>query len=208
VKLQAASLQFAPRRLSAGPSFDLQQNPETRKHEQLQQLRAEHPGLSRGVGALQVAAWVAADQVQQSPWTQVGGGLSGIAATSSALWGLNKLVQGESALDRIEGVGHLAIATAYSADSLRLMGGQSAWLAAAATPCNYLAAGCEMFLGAADLYRGLKEEDRPRTWVGVAGLVSGAAYAASVAIPAFGGLGQAAVILSLAARQAILGGEV
>lgn len=206
MKVQRSVWNFAPRRPSALPaSTPLEPpTPEERKLEQLRQLRAEHPWMSRSVEVLQMGAWVAHDQSRLAPWSQASAGLSGVTAVASAAWGINKLARGETGLDRIEGLGHLALAVEYSRAAAEQMRPDWKWTGQVAG-VNYLAAGCEVVLGGVDLVRGLREADKPRMWTGVAGIASGAAYAAAMLIPGANGLAQAAVLGSMALRQAVLG---
>ena len=179
--------------------------PSRKPGEQLAQLRAEHPWLSRGVEVMQMGAWVAHDQSRLAPWSQASAGLSGLTAVASAAWGINKLARAETGLDRVEGLCHVSLAVSYSMASLEQLRPGLTWTASVATPANYAAAGFEMVLGAADAYRGWREDDGARQWTGIASLVSGASLAACVAFPAASGLAQAVAVMSMATRQSILG---
>ena len=194
---------FAPRRLAAKPS--LHPAPAQKPGDQLAQLRAEHPWLSRGVEVMQMGAWVAHDQSRLAPWSQASAALSGVTAVASAAWGINKLVQGQTGLDRVEGLCHVSLAVSYSMASIEQLRPGLAWTNTVGTPANYAAAGFEMMLGAADAYRGWREDDGARKWTGIASLVSGASLAACVAFPGANGLAQALAVMSMATRQSILG---
>lgn len=209
MKVQRSMWDFAPRRLSAPPATTPLDppTPEERKLEQLRQLRAEHPWMSRSVEVLQMGAWVAHDQSRLAPWSQASAGLSGLTAVASAAWGFNKLARAQSGLDRIEGLGHLALAVEYSRAAAEQLRPDWKWTGAVAGPANYMAAGCELLLGGVDLVRGLREDDKPRLWTGLAGMAAGAAYAASMLVPGANGMAQAAVLGSLAVRQAVLGAD-
>lgn len=198
---QSPAWQFAPRRWSA-PEASLR--PQGDDHG-IDQLRAEHPLMSRGVEVMQMGSWVAASSSQGSPWTQASAGFSGVTAVASAAWGIHKLARAETGLDRIEGLGHLALATAYGVDAVGLLRPGQAWVSQVGNPSSYVAAGCEVVLGGADLVRGLREKNGPRTWTGAAGVLSGLALATSVAAPGAAGFAQAVAIVSMAARQSILG---
>lgn len=202
MKIQKSPWDFSPRRWSRPehhhPCTDQQK---------FDQLRSEHPLLSRGVEVAQMGAWVALGQSQGAPWVQASAGLAGVTAVASAAWGMNKLIRGETGLDRIEGLGHLALASAYATGGLELLRPQLSWTSSVGNVSDGAAASCEMLLGAADLVRGLKENDSPRTWTGAAGILSGASLAASVLWPGASGLAQAVAISSMAVRQSILGGR-
>jgi len=204
MKIQPSAWNFASRRWSSLPQPGLE--PPDKQH-QLEQLRAEHPWLSRSVEVAQMSAWVAHGQSSGRPWSQASAALSGVTAVASAAWGLNKLIKAESGLDRVEGLGHLALATDYSLASLQQIRPDLTWTDSLANPAGYLAAGCEIFLGGADLVRGIRENDTPRKWTGLASMASGAALAGSILAPGSGGLAQAAVLISMAVRQSIYGFE-
>lgn len=162
----------------------------------LEQLRAEHPLLSRSVEVMELGSWIASSQSQGS-WAAPAAGLAAVTSLTAAAWGVNKLARGETTLDRVEGLGHLALSAAYGAEALNIAG--------VANPASAVASGCEILLGGADLVRGLREHDQLRAWTGAAGVLSGAALATSVLVPGATGFAQAVAVMSLAARQSILG---
>ena len=199
--LQSQAWQFAPRRW-ATPS-DSPRPVDEENH--LAQLRAEHPLVSRGVEVMQMGSWIASSQAQGHPWTEASAGFSGVTSLASAAWGIHKLANGQTTLDRVEGVGHLALSAAYGADAVGLMRPGHGWAHQVSNPASALAAGCEMLLGGADLVRGLREKNHARAWTGAAGVLSGAALATSLIAPGAAGFAQAVAVMSMAARQSILG---
>ncbi len=199
--LQSQAWQFAPRRWATPADAS---RPLDDEHK-LDQLRAEHPLASRAVEAMQMGSWIAAAQAQSSPWTEASAGFSGVTSLASAAWGIHKLAHGESALDRVEGVAHLALSTAYGADAVGLIRPGQAWVRQVSNPASALAAGCEMLLGGADVVRGVREKNQARVWTGAAGVLSGAALATSLVVPGAAGFAQALAVMSMAARQSILG---
>ncbi|MBT9585381.1 hypothetical protein IV102_18710 [bacterium] len=206
MKVERSAWEFAPRRWISPPSSQLETpDPDRLKQHQLDQLRAEHPWMSRSVEVMQMGSWVAHEQSKAAPWSQASAALSGVTAVASAVWGVNKLARGQSGLDRVEGLGHLALAADYSMCSLQQLRPELDWTNSVATPSSYLAASCEVFLGCADLVRGLKEDDHPRQWTGMASIASGTALAVSTFVPGASGLAQAAVLMSMAVRQSLLG---
>lgn len=200
--LQSPAWQFAPRRW-ATPA-DEHRGLDDQEHN-LEQLRSEHPLASRGVEVMQLGSWIASSQAQGSPWTEASAGFSGLTSLASAAWGVNKLANGQGTLDRVEGLGHLALSAAYGADAIGLMRPGQAWVSQVSNPTSALAAGCEMLLGGADLVRGLREKNQARVWTGAAGVLSGAALATSLIAPGATGFAQAVAIMSMAARQSVLG---
>lgn len=199
---------FSPRRLTTPTnSSDLvpPSDPGVIQERKLDQLRAEHPWASRTVEVLQTSSWIAHQQSVNTPLAAGSAALSGVTAVASAAWGINKLAQAETPLDGVEGVGHLALAVDASMSAVQQLRPEAHWAGNIATPAAYLAAGAELTLGGVDLVRGLREQDTPRTWVGVASLVSGAGLAASVAFPGATGIAQALAVMSMVARQSIYG---
>ena len=208
MRVERSSWDFAPRRWSSPPTGNLDHpTPEQHIQQQLEQLRAEHPWMSRTVEVMQMGSWVAHETSKVAPWSQASAALSGVTALASTVWGINKLARAQTGLDRIEGLGHLALAADYSMCGLQQLHPEWSWTDSVATPAGYLAAGCEIFLGGADLRRGVKENDAPRTWTGLASMVSGSALAASILWPGASGLAQATVLMSMAVRQSMLGFE-
>ncbi|MBS2037119.1 hypothetical protein JST97_19180 [bacterium] len=186
-------LQFAPRRWSSLPQVPHRLDEE----HNLDQLRAEHPLLSRSVEVLELSSWVASSQSQGQPWSGAATGLGVVTSLAAAAWGVNKLARGQTGLDRVEGVGHLALSAAYGAGAFNLAG--------IVNPASALASGCEVLLGGADLVRGIREKDHLRAWTGAAGVLSGAALATSLIAPGATGFAQAMAVVSMATRQSILG---
>lgn len=202
MKVRPSPWEFAPRRLRAAtPAPQQGEEPQDAQS----RLRAEHPWMSRSVEVLESAAWVAHTQSLNPPWGGASGALSAVTAAAAGAWGINKLARAQTALDAVEGVGHLALAVDNSLNAWQQFRPQSAAPAALSTGVGALAAGSELFLGGADLARGLREKDRLRTWVGASQLLSGAALATSLAFPGATGLAQAIALMSLTTRQSIYG---
>ncbi len=199
--LQSQAWQFAPRRWATPADSPCPVDDENH----LAQLRAEHPLVSRGVEAMQMGSWIASSQAQGHPWIEASAGFSGVTSLASAAWGIHKLANGETALDRVEGLGHMALSAAYGADAVGLLRPGQAWVGQVSNPASALAAGCEMLSGGADLVRGLREKNQARAWTGAAGVLSGAALATSLVAPGAAGFAQAVAVMSMAARQSILG---
>jgi len=204
MKISPSPWQFAPKKLTPEKPAE-QISPEERQRQNLQQLRAEHPWMSRGVEVLQMGSWIAQDQSVNAPWKQGSGALSAVTALASGAWGINKLAHGETTLDRVEGIGHLALAVDSAATSVGKWMSPPPWTQSVATPAVLVAVGCELTLGTSDLIRGLREDDSPRKWLGAVQIVSAASLAASLAFPGASGLAQAVVLMTTAARQSILG---
>jgi hypothetical protein len=205
MKIDKSAWSFQPRQWAADKNLRLHEDPETRRSRQLQDLRNEHPWMGRAVEVLELGSWVAHTGSTAAPWGHISGGVSAATAVAAGAWGINKLARGETALDRIEGTGHLALAVDAGMSSLAQFRPDLKWTAAVAAPAGFIAAGCELALGGADLVRGIREKDAPRQWAGIAQLVSGSALAASIALPGATGLAQGFALVSMATRQSIYG---
>lgn len=207
MKVRPSPWTFAPKKFQAAPT-PTPENPseEFLKKRQWEQLQAEHPWMSRGVELLQLSSWIAQRPEALTPWKEASGALAAGTALASAAWGANKLIQGQTSLDRIEGAGHLALAFDNGVSALQNLGASlPGWAPAWAASATFLAAGCEVTVGASDLWRGLREHDSPRAWVGAAQVASGAALAGSLLFPGASGLAQSAALFSMALRQSTLG---
>lgn len=206
MKIEKSPWSFAPRQWAAEKQQRIsEEEPDSRRSRQLDELRSEHPWMARSVEVLETGSWIAHTGSVGPPFSQVSGALSAVTAAAAGAWGINKLARGQTTLDRIEGVGHLALAVDAGMSSVAQFQPGVPWAQRIASPAGFIAAGCELALGGADLVRGLREKDAPRQWAGVAQLVSGAALAASIAVPGATGIAQGFALVSMATRQSIFG---
>jgi len=184
----SAVFQFAPRRLSSGNSTE----------EKPEQLLAENPGFARTVdlgklGHDALGAWTA---LQQSTLGRVASG--GVAA-GAGIWGANKLIQGKTALDRVEGVALLAMSANKAIDA---GGGHHP---GAATAANLVQGGADIVLGIADTVRGVREHNNRRLTVGICQTAIGVCLGASALIPSISGASTAVMCAAAVAKQLAIG---
>ena len=189
MKVTASTLfQFAPRRLSAGNSTE--QKPE--------QLQAENPILARSVdlgklGHDAMGAWAA---LQQSTLGRVA---SGGVAVGAGIWGANKLVQGQTFLDRVEGVSLLALSANKAIDA---SGGAHGGLSCAS---SLVQGGADLILGAADTLRGAREHNQRRVTVGLCQMAIGACLGTSALVPSLAGISTAVMCAAAVTKQLAIG---
>ena len=184
----SAVFQFAPRRLSAGDSTEAK--PE--------QLQAENPTFARSVdlgklGHDAMGAWAA---LQQSTLGRVASG--GVAA-GAGIWGANKLIQGKTFLDKVEGVSLLALSVNKGIDA---GGGGHAGLS---TASSLVQGGADLILGAADTIRGAREHNKRRVTVGVCQMAIGACLGASALVPSVAGISTAVMCAAAVTKQLAIG---
>ncbi len=118
----------------------------------------------------------------------------------AAAWGANRLVNGQGWVDKVEGIGHLALAAETG-------------LEAASAPENsglykglgLVHAAGELVVGAVDAIRGHQEGSQRRLIAGLSQFTVGAAVATGTLIPTLGPLTSIAVVAATALRQIQLG---
>lgn len=188
VKITPAVFQFAPRRLSAGDSTE----------EKPEQLLAENPAFVRSVdlgklGHDAMGAWAA---LQQSTLGHVASG--GVAA-GAGIWGANKLLNGQTFLDRVEGVALLGLCANKAVDA---GGGHHAGVS---TASSLVQCGADLILGAADSLRGMREHNKRRVTVGVCQMAIGACLGASALLPSMAGISTAVMCAAAVTKQLAIG---
>lgn len=187
MKIQQA-LAFRPRRTATPPD-------EISLHTSDSTLREENPLFLRGVELGYGAVELASAARGATPWVR--GAEAGLGVFS-AVWGVNKLVAGESWLDRVEGVGSLALA------------GQSGLLAAgAALPGLELGlavafAASEGLIGGLDAHRGLVEQSPHRTVAGAMQATVALSSLVGQLVPALAAPALGVMAAALVTRQAAI----
>ena len=184
----SAILQFAPRRLSSVNSTE----------DKPEQLLAENPGFARGVdlgklGHDAMGAWTA---LQQSTLGRVASG--GVAA-GAGIWGANKLIQGKTALDRVEGIALLALSANKAIDA---GGGHHPGMATAA---SLVQGGADVIVGIADIARGAREHNNRRLTVGICQTAIGVCLGASALVPSIAGPSTVVMCAASVAKQLAIG---
>ena len=140
-----------------------------------------------------MGAWTA---LQQSSLGRVASG--GVAA-GAGIWGANKLLQGKTFLDRVEGVSLLALSTHKAIDA---GGGGHLGLALAS---GLVQGGADLILGAADTVRGVREHNNRRVTVGVCQMAIGACLGASALVPSVAGISTAVMCAATVTKQLAIG---
>lgn len=184
----SAVFQFAPRRLQSENSTE----------ERPEQLQAENPAFARTVdlgklGHDAMAAWSA---LQQSTLGRVASG--GVAA-GAGIWGANKLIQGKTALDRVESVALLGLSVNKALDA---GGGHHPGVATAA---SLVQGGADIVLGIADTVRGAREHNNRRLTVGVCQMAVGVCLGASALVPSIAGISTAVMCAATVTKQLAIG---
>lgn len=180
--------QFAPRRLSAGNSME----------EKPEQLQAENPAFARSVdlgklGHDAMGIWAG---LQQSTLGRVA---SGGVAVGAGIWGANKILHGQTFLDRIEGVSLLALSANKAVGA---SGGSHAGIASAS---GLIQGGADLILGAADTIRGAREHNQRRLVVGISQMAIGACLGTSALVPSVAGISTAVMCAAAVTKQLAIG---
>ncbi|MFN8608174.1 MAG: hypothetical protein U0931_11625 [Vulcanimicrobiota bacterium] len=184
----SAVFQFAPRRLSAGNSTE----------EKPEQLQAENPVFARSVdlGKLGHDAMGVWASLQHSTLGRVA---SGGVAVGAGIWGANKILHGQTFLDRVEGVSLLALSANKAVDA---GGGQHAGLT---TASSLVQGGADLILGAADTIRGAREHNKRRLVVGISQMAIGACLGTSALVPSIAGISTAVMCAAAVTKQLAIG---
>lgn len=189
MKIAAPSfLNFEPRRLKSEGAVE----------DQHQQLLLENPALPRSleganIGHQLMGTW---NHFQDGPLGRL---VAGGVAVGAGIWGTNKLLRGQTALDRVEGVGLLAMATGKAVSA---GGNHHPTLAKGA---GLVQCGADLVLGMADTVRGVRENNRRRLTVGLAQMAIGASIGATALVPSVAGASTAVWCAAVVTRQLALG---
>lgn len=180
--------QFAPRRLSAGNSTE----------EKPEQLQAENPAFARSVdlgklGHDAMSVWAG---LQQSSLGRVA---SGGVAVGAGIWGANKLLHGQTFLDRVEGVSLLALSANKAVDA------SATSHPGLSTASSLVQAGADLILGGADTIRGAREHNRRRLIVGISQMAIGACLGTSALVPSAAGVSTAVMCAAAVTKQLAIG---
>jgi len=124
---------------------------------------------------------------------------SGGVAAGAGLWGANKLIQGKTALDRVEGVALLAMAT----DKAIHASGRP--MPTASLAAGLVQGGADLVIGVADTVRGLREDNKRRLTVGLCQMAIGACIGTSALIPAAAGVTTALMAAAAVTKQVAIG---
>lgn len=183
------SLQSLPKSEETGSDSDA---------EQLGELRSDNPLLSRAMdcshAGLDIAeAFGHSDSQAMKIW-------NGSVSVMAAGWGANRLVNAQNWVERVEGIGHLALAAETGMEAAALEGKPGL-----STGLGLIHAAGELVVGAADAVRGHQEGNKRRLLAGIGQFTVGAAVATATIVPSLGPIASVAIFAATALRQAQLG---
>ena len=159
VKIGRSPLHFEPKRWTKPEHGVLNSNP----------LEAEHPTFVRALDFMCMGTDLGLMYAPAGVARGAAAGLGGLTSAGMAVWGVNKWQHGETALDRIEAVGSLALGAGYGLESLNVavpLGGVGRNLTRAAMGTY---AATDLFLGGVDAVRG--DQLAGRAALGTVGVV-------------------------------------
>lgn len=196
VKIQS-SMNFVPRGLRSLKSQERSNEPKPQDP-----LKAENPFVPRATDVIHVSAEFAEATLSHDLKNTLHRPLQAahaVAAVGATIWGVNKLVHGETWLDRVEAAASLSLA------------GESALAASAASlPGVGLALGLihgsgEVIVGVADVRRGLRENSTRRVLAGSCQILTGAGALATKLVPGGALAGYSLMMVGMVGRQAAIG---
>lgn len=165
-------------------------------------LKAENPFVPRATDVIHVSAEFAEATLSPDLKHTLHRPLQAAhaaAAVGATIWGVNKLVHGETWLDRVE-----------AATSLSLAGESALAASAASLPGVGLALGLihgtgEVIVGVADLRRGLQENSTRRVLAGGCQILTGAGALTTRLVPGGAVAGYSLMMIGMMGRQAAIG---
>jgi len=195
VKIGKSMLSFESRKWSRGDGPCTSTNP----------LEAEHPTFVRVLEGMCVGTDLGLAFAPDGGMKQAAAGLGALTAAGMAVWGVNKWRNGETALDRIEAAGSLALSVGYGVNSANVFAplGKVGERVSNAAMCTYAAS--DLFLGGVDAVRGVRESDKPRLISGLAQISTGACVAGMTLFPGASTPLLLAMVGSIAVRQLAVG---
>lgn len=164
-------------------------------------LRRDNPFIPRATDVLHVTAEFAEHALPEGALARLHRPLQvahGAAAVGATLWGVNKLVQGQTWQDKVEAAASLSLA------------GESALAASGASlPGIGLALGLihgsgEIITGGSDLWQGWQANSPRRALAGGCQMLTGAGALASKLIPGAGLWGHSMMMVGMLGRQAAI----
>lgn len=189
MKIGKSMLAFESRRWSKGDGPCTNANP----------LEAERPTYVRVLDGMCVGTDLGLQFAPDGGMKQAAAGLGLMTAAGMAVWGVNKWKNGETALDRIEAVGSLALSVGYGTASAGVFAPLGKVGNHVGNAAMYTYAATDLFLGGVDAVRGVKEGAKDRLVSGLAQMSTGAFVVGMQLFPAasapllFGMIGSIAV---------------
>ena len=201
MKIGSSVLQFHPRELTAtrpSPVGRGTEDSSSLAQKQQEELLQENPFLPRSLdcahaGQEAFAVWT---RFNSSPLGRV---TAGGIAVGAGVWGLNKLIRGETLLDRVDGIGTLAMAAEKAMDA---SGGQ---YGGATTAVGLIHGGADLITGVADIVRGNREDNKRRLWAGAFQVAIGASVTAMALMPASATISTVVMGAAAVGRQIAIG---
>lgn len=195
MKIGKSMLAFESRQWSRGDGPCTTTNP----------LEAEHPTFVRVLDGMCVGTDLGLHFAPEGGMKQAAAGLGALTAAGMAVWGVNKWRNGETALDKLEAAGSLALSVGYGTQSAGVFAplGRVGQGVTSAAMCTYAAT--DLFLGGVDTVRGARESDKPRLVSGLAQIATGACVAGIELFPGASTPLLLAMVGSIAVRQLAVG---
>lgn len=168
-------------------------------------LEAEHPTFVRVLEGMCVGTDLGLHFAPDGGMKKAAAGLGALTAAGMTVWGVNKWRHGETALDRVEAVGSLALGLGYGVNSAQAFAPLGRAGEAVSSAAMYTYAGSDLFLGGVDAVRGVRESASNRLVSGLAQMATGACVAGMELFPSAATPLLFAMIGSIAARQLAVG---
>lgn len=191
-------MSFDPRRLHAEKSIFKSEGPEPPDNHD--ELKHENPWIPRATDFVHVTSEFVEHTVPHAHETlhapmQLAHAAS---AAGAAIWGVNKLIKGETALDRIEAATSLSLATE---SALAAAGGA---LPGVGLTFALLHATGELIVGQADLRRGMEEHSTRRGAAGACQILTGVGSGIAHLVPGGEIVGHSIMMVGMLGRQAAI----
>lgn len=171
--------------------------------EQLDELREDNPVLSRLLDCSHAGLDVAeAFGHSKSKPTRI---WNGSVSAMAGAWGADRLVHAQNWVERVEGIGHLALAADCGMEAAELEVAEIEGCPSLNKGMGIIYAASELVVGAADAVRGHQEGSQRRLLAGIGQFTVGAAVATATFAPNLGVAAAVAIIAATALRQAQLG---
>lgn len=171
--------------------------------DQLDELREDNPTLSRLLDCSHASLDVAEafGHSKSKPMRVWNGSVSAMAG----VWGADRLVHAQNWIERVEGIGHLALAAETGLEAAEIELEAMEARKGLNTGLGLIHAAGELVVGAADAVRGHQEGSQRRLLAGIGQFTVGAAVATATLAPNLGPAAAVAILAATALRQAQLG---
>lgn len=155
---------------------------------------------ARGLEFAQITGEVAANYAKGT--LQAGlGAFNGVVAVGTLYAGVHDLVNARTNLDRLGGIASLALASDVALTSISHATTAVPGLPAVSHGLGLIYGASDLILGSYDFSLGLREKDKNYAAAGLFQAAMGAGALTALAIPRFGPIGDAIMLISLAGRH-------